>query len=228
VGQINISDYLLLAVIAIIMFNLGLSLKLGDFKKIFEQPGPLIAGLVCQLVLLPAIAFAIAVLAPLPPALKTGIVIIAACPGGATSNLITYLLKGNVALSISLTSINSIIILVSIPLIISFALVHFMVESANVVLPIGNTVLKIFMMILAPTGIGIWARKRNARWAIKAERLMKYTTTALLAVVYAIAVIYNRTDNDWSLLLYWKVTPYVFLLNVLGMFTGFLIGKILC
>ena len=109
------SQYILPVTLGLIMINLGLSLHLEDFRLIFSEPKALIAGLFCQMILLPAIAFTVAALSNLPDPIKIGIVLISICPGGATSNLITYLLKGNVALSISLTSINSILILFTIP-----------------------------------------------------------------------------------------------------------------
>lgn len=222
-----VSDYILPAVIALILFNLGLSLTFKDFDVIIKQPGPLITGLICQIVLLPAIAFVIAIMAPLPPLIKAGIVLIAACPGGATSNLITYLLKGNVALSISLTSINSIVILVTIPLIMFLSLKFFSDGSSIINLPVGNTIGKIFVMIILPTLAGLYMRKRHRGWAEKTEKWMKYFTTALLAIVYAIAAFGSKSSSGMSFDIYLKVTPYVFALNVLGMSMGFLIGKIL-
>ncbi|NBC82208.1 MAG: bile acid:sodium symporter family protein [Bacteroidetes bacterium] len=222
------STYSLPIVIGLIMFTLGLSLRFRDFRRIVEQPKPLLIGLLSQMILLPGIAFMIAHLADLSPAIKAGIVVIAACPGGATSNLITYHLKGDVPLSISLTSLNSIIILVTIPLIVFLALKTFMHESGFIELPIKDTIFKIFYMILIPTAIGMTVRRFYPRFANEVEKYMKYITTILLAFVFAMVVFEKDnggSDNPFDI--YLKVAPYVFALNVLGMITGYVIARLL-
>jgi BASS family bile acid:Na+ symporter len=110
------SEYFLPVTLAIITLGMGLSLTDKDFKNIFLQPKAVIIGLSCQMILLPVIAWLIARSININPYFKVGLMIIAACPGGATSNLITYLLRGNVALSISMTALNSLITLSPFPL----------------------------------------------------------------------------------------------------------------
>ena len=106
------SDYFLPVTLAVITLGMGLSLTDRDFRNIFAQPKAVITGICCQMILLPLIAYLIARSMDIDPLFKVGLMIIAACPGGATSNLITYLLRGNVALSISMTAINSLITLI--------------------------------------------------------------------------------------------------------------------
>lgn len=220
-----VSTYSLPAVIAIIMFNLGLSLTLSDFKKVFTFPKALIIGLICQMLILPAIAFLIVSFLSIRPEYKVGIILISACPGGATSNLITYLLKGNVALSISLTSINSLLILFTIPGITLIALNAYMGHFSNVHLPVLQTILKIFVMIIIPAALGLLFRHKQPVKAKKTEKILKKLTIVLLAVVYSVAIFTNSEGSKNPVSAYLTVAPYVFILNLVGMFTGFLAGK---
>lgn len=220
------SKYLLPIVLGLIMFNLGLSLQFKDFKRTFGFPRPLILGLTLQIVLLPVIAFFLAYVSGLPPAIQVGIVLIAACPGGATSNLITYLLKGDVALSISLTSINSIIILLTIPLVTFLALETFLGKDTVISLPFLPTILKIIFMILLPTFLGLMTRNKFPHVAKKIERYMKYITTGLLAIVFGFTILTNNSQTDNSFQLYLATAPFALALNVIGMISGFLAGRL--
>jgi BASS family bile acid:Na+ symporter len=220
------SKYLLPVVIGLIMFNLGLSLTLKDFKRTFTLPRALIIGLCCQMLLLPIVAFGLAYISNLPPAIKVGIVIIAACPGGATSNLITYLLKGDVALSISLTAINSILILFSIPGIVYLALNAFLDKETIISLPFIQTVLKILFMILLPTFLGLITRMKLPRLAKSMERYMKYFTTLLLVIVFAFTISDNNSRTNNSMHMYISTMPYALGLNLIGMFSGYFFGRI--
>lgn len=222
-----LSQYILPVTLGLIMINLGLSLRLRDFSVIFSDPKALIAGLACQLILLPSLAFLIAAISGLPDPIKIGIVIIAVCPGGATSNLITYLLKGDVALSISLTSINSVLILVTIPAYTMLAARVFIGEDALIYLPFIPTVLKIFSMILLPTAIGILIRWKVPKQAKIVEKHMKYITTILLAIVFIFVIIYSGNKTGYSFGLYLKIAPLVFILNVAGMVSGYYTGRFL-
>lgn len=219
------SQYILPVTIALIMVTLGLSLNFGDFHSIIAAPRAFITGLSCQMILLPAIAFTIASLSSLPDPIKVGIVLISICPGGATSNLITYLLKGDVALSISLTSVNSILILFSIPGFTMLATKLFMEEGTVVAMPFLPTILKIFLMILLPTAIGILIRHRFPTKAGIVEKYMKYITTILLGVVYLFVILTSNSEIEHPFKLYLKIAPLVLLLNVLGMSSGYYAGR---
>ncbi len=220
------SDYFLPFVIGLIMFNLGLSLTFKDFKRTFALPKALIIGICCQMILLPLIALGLAYISGLPPAIKVGLVIIAACPGGATSNLITYLLKGDVALSISLTSVNSVLILFSIPSIMYLTLQAFLDESTMIALPFFQTILKILLMIILPTFIGLLVRFKAPRDANEVEKRMKYITTLLLAVVFTFTIIDNDYKTTNTSQLYISTAPFAFALNIFGMLSGYIIGRI--
>jgi len=219
------SEYILPVTLGLIMINLGLSLHLEDFRLIFSEPKALFTGLCCQMILLPAIAFGLAAISGLSDEIKIGIILISICPGGATSNLITYLLKGNVALSISLTSINSILILFSIPAYILLASNIFLNEETVISLPFLPTILKIFLMILLPTAFGILIRYRFPHRAVVAEKYMKYITTFLLALVFLFVILTNHSENEHTFRLYLSIAPFVLLLNILGMISGYYSGR---
>lgn len=220
------SKYLLPIVIGLIMFNLGLSLTIKDFKRTFILPKALIIGLCCQMILLPLFAFGLAYISDLPPSIKVGIIIIAACPGGATSNLITYLLKGDVALSIALTAINSILILFSIPGITYLGLHVFLEKETMISLPFFQTILKILLMILLPTFLGLLTRIYIPHLAMKVEKYMKYITTILLAIVFVFTIFDNNSKTSDSLQMYLSTAPYALGLNLAGMLSGYFIGRV--
>jgi BASS family bile acid:Na+ symporter len=205
------------------MFGMGMSLTIEDFKKVLVYPKGLILGLIGQLMFLPALAFGIASLTDLPPELQVGIVIIAACPGGATSNLITYLLRGNVALSISMTTVNSIMTLVTTPLLIFFGLYLFIGEGQTVQLPIGITILKIFYITLLPTSLGIFIRYKRKDFALLMEKPLRVILPLLYGTIYMIAILGGGKSETASGLIetYVSVLPWVMGLNIIGMMLGY-------
>ena len=218
------SKYLLPFVIGLIMLNLGLSLRIRDFKKTFVFPRAIFIGLSVQMLVLPLVAFGLASLSNLPPLFKVGIVLISACPGGATSNLISYWLKGDVALSITLTTINSILILFTIPGITFLALNIFTNDETYLSLPFLPTVIKIILMILFPAFLGLLFRYRSPRKARNIEKYLKYISTFLLAIVYIFTISHNKSDANIALNRYLKTFPFVLALNLIGMLSGLLSG----
>jgi len=147
--------------LAIIMLGMGLSLVADDFKRIFLQPKAIIIGLVNQLILLPIIAFILVLLIPLQPEIAVGVMILAACPGGPTSNLISHLAKADTALSVTLTALSSFITILTIPFIINFSLEQFLNESNMIQLNILDTFQKILIIIIIPVTIGMIIRKHK-------------------------------------------------------------------
>jgi len=213
-------------IIGLIMFNLGLTQNFKNFIIIFKKPKALIVGLFCQIVLLPIIAFILAYFSNLPAEFKLGLFLVAICPGGATSNLLNYLLKGNVALSISLTAVNSVLVLFTIPIALFYGMNIFLAKSAIIVLPFWETVVNIFLMIVVPVISGMLYRRWKESTAHKIEIVLKYVSIVLLAFVFGFAIVLNK-DGEKSLLHYYlQVTPQVLLLNLLGMFAGFFVSKL--
>jgi BASS family bile acid:Na+ symporter len=219
------SDILLPVAIAIIMLGMGLSLEFKDFRNIFVNPKAVIIGLCCQILLLPLIAFGIASLFNFPPAFKVGLIIISACPGGATSNLVTYLLRGNVALSVSITVINSLITLITIPLIVSYALFYFMSQQTHIELPIGTTILNIFLFTVLPVYIGVSFRHRYPETAQKIEKYLRFILPVLLLGIYSGVIFIDEGEESSHILEYLHLVPYPFLLNLLSMLFGWIVAR---
>jgi BASS family bile acid:Na+ symporter len=225
--QLLFSDYFLPVTLAIITMGMGLSLTDRDFKNIFLQPKAVIIGLCCQMILLPFIAFLIARSIPMDPVFKVGLMIIAACPGGATSNLITYLLRGNVALSISMTALNSLITLITIPLIVHFSLEAFIHEDAAIPLNVGETIIKVFLITILPAFIGTRIRKNYPDFAIRLERPLRVLLPLLLLLVYAGVIFIDQGTGPATRAEFIDIFPDTLLLNILAMVSGFLVARAL-
>ena len=200
------SETFLPITLAIITLGMGLSLTDRDFRNIFIQPKAVIIGLCCQMILLPVIAWLIVRSINIDSYFKVGLMIIAACPGGATSNLITYLLRGNVALSISMTAINSLITLITIPLVVTLSLDAFLHEDKAISMKVGETIIKVFLITILPTFAGTRLRKHFPELAIGLEKPLRIILPLLLLLVYG-AVIFidqargNQTHNP--LMIFW-------------------------
>jgi BASS family bile acid:Na+ symporter len=221
------SAYFLPITLAIITLGMGLSLTDRDFKNIFIHPKAVIIGLCCQMILLPVIAFLIARFIPMDPVFKVGLMIIAACPGGATSNLITYLLRGNVALSISMTALNSLITLITIPLIVHFSLEAFIHEDTAIRLNVGETIIKVFLITIVPAFLGTRIRKNYPDFAIRLERPLRVLLPLLLLVVYAGVIFIDQGTGSATRSDFIKIFPDTLLLNILAMVSGFMVARIL-
>jgi BASS family bile acid:Na+ symporter len=222
------SVILLPAALALLMIGMGLSLTMSDFRNIMVYPRSLLLGLFCQMLLLPAFAFAIAYFANLPPELKVGIVIIAVCPGGATSNLITYLLRGNVALAVSLTTVNSILTIFTIPMLTYVALFWIMGMGQTIKLPLALTVVKIFLITLLPVSIGVTIRYFRQDFARRIDKHLRYILPLLYGIIFVIAILGSKREHPDHLTdLYFQVVPWVLALNLGAMLTGFLLSRLL-
>jgi len=221
------SEYFLPVTLAIITLGMGLSLTDKDFRNIFLQPKAVIIGLCCQMVLLPLIAWLIARSIHIDPLFKVGLMIIAACPGGATSNLITYLLRGNVALSISMTAMNSLITLVTIPLIVHFSLEAFIHEDAAVRLNVGETIIKVFLITILPAFVGTRIRKNYPDFSLKLERPLRVVLPLLLMLVYAGVIFIDQGTSAGTRTDFIRIFPYTLMLNMLAMVSGFLVARVL-
>ena len=152
-----ITNVILPLALALIMFAMGLGLTGRDFGRVFKQPRDFFIGAGLQLVALPVVAFELASVWPMAGILAVGLMILASCPGGTTSNLMTHMAKGDVALSISLTAIISLLAIVTVPLIVGNSLTHFMGAAAPS-LPVLETVLKITGIVVVPTALGMAKR----------------------------------------------------------------------
>lgn len=224
---INI-NLVLNVVLGLIMFGLGLSLSPGDFKHLFNQPKALAIGLFSQMALLPVIAFVIAKFAPVGPELQVGIMILSVCPGGITSNLVSYFVKGNVALAISLTVCNAFLSLFTIPSLVNLFLEYFMADGQVIVLPFWQTMFEIFAITILPATIGVALNFKFSNLAVKTEKYLNFVLPVLLLLVFLFKFLAGSenggTAMSWADI--WQLTPWVIALNVLSMLLGFFAGKI--
>lgn len=209
--------------LAIVMLGMGLSLVPEDFKRITRYPKAVVVGTVCQIVLLPLIGVLIARVVPMEPALAVGLIVVAVCPGGPSSNLLTYLAKGDVALSVTLTAVSSIITVFTIPLFTNWALQSFLGKSAAIALPIGSTMLQIFLITLLPTAIGMVIRQQFPNTARRLEKQMSRLAVGLLALIIVLLLVREGSKLPGFLM---QVGVGVLLLNLLSTLAGFLVGKL--
>jgi len=209
--------------LAIVMLGMGLSLVPEDFKRITRYPKAVSVGTVCQVLLLPLIGALITLVVPMQPAIAVGLIVLAVCPGGPSSNLVTYLAKGDVALSVTLTAVSSIITVFTIPLFTNLALRHFLGKSAAIALPIGSTMLQIFLITLLPTAIGMAIRHQFPDIARRLEKQMSRFAVGLLALIIVLLLVREGSKLPGFLV---QVGIGVVLLNLLAMLAGFLAGKL--
>ena len=178
--------------LAIIMFGLGLDLTPADFRRVGRAPKAVAVALACQVVLLPAICFGLVVLLDLPALLGIGMMLLAASPGGTTANLFSHLFRGDVALNITLTAINTVIAVVTLPLITSFAIAYFDRQD-DVSMPLVEIV-KVFALILLPVGIGMLVNSRAPGFARRMDKPVRIGSAVILAILVLGILLDQRED----------------------------------
>lgn len=183
--------WIVLPILTILMFDLGLALRFEDFGSVFRRPWPIVVALVGQLVFLPAIALGLAYLLKLPPVFFIGLVLIACCPGGSSSNVFSKLAGGDVALSVTLTAISSIITLFTIPVIMGWA-TRLVGESVGITLPIGNLIKQNLVLMLLPVLLGIGLHYAAPKAAEKVDKVLTKLAFPLLLVLITVFYIQHR------------------------------------
>jgi BASS family bile acid:Na+ symporter len=178
--------------LGIIMFGLGLTLTVADFKAVAKSPKAVAVSLAVQVLALPAVAFALVTAFDLEPLLAVGVMLLAASPGGPTATLLSHVFRGDVALNITLTAINSLLAVVTIPLITNVAIDHFD-ASGELGLQFGKTV-QVIVLVLLPTALGMLARRRWPDGAQRADRPVRIFSITVLVVVALGAVLSERDD----------------------------------
>ena len=178
--------------LAIVMFGLGLGLTREDFRRVAQRPKAVGVALACQLVLLPLICFGLVVLSDLPALLGIGMMLLAASPGGTTANLFSHLFRGDVALNITLTAVNSVISIVTLPIITSAAIAYFD-RSDEVSMPF-TEVVKVFLIILVPVGIGMLVHRADPAFAARMDRPVRIGSAVVLAVLVA-GILLEEREN---------------------------------
>ena len=206
-----------------VMLGMGLGLTLEDFTRVLLYPKAVVVGLLAQLVLLPILGFILASIFSLSPELAVGVMILAACPGGPTSNLVTYLARGNVALSITLTAISSLITVFTIPLVVNLATGAFMEEVTALQLPFLATVLQIAVITIIPVAIGMALHYYLPQFAARVERGVKWLSLALLGLIIAGLLVQQRQSVAGF---FAQVGLVTLTLNLAAMALGYLVAGV--
>lgn len=214
-------DYLLPASIAVIMFGIGLGLTIGDFKRVLIAPKAVLFGLFGQLILMPLIAFGIAFAFDLPPVYQLGIILIAVCPGGTSSNIVTYMLRGRVALSVSMTAFNSFLIILTIPIFLEIAFQLFWTSTKEVHLSMIDTFKEVSLTVFLPVILGLVTRNYFPIMVQKIRKHLRYILPGIMFVVFSLVLLNEQGNGDKSIGEYGVLILPALCLNVLVMFVGF-------
>ena len=216
-----ISDIFLPLSLAFIMFSLGLGLGLSDFLRILKSPKSFFVGFVSQIILLPIIALLIVLIWPLSPELAIGVMLIAAAPGGATSNIITSFAKGDVALSVSLTAIISLLSVITIPIVVLISLNILSNDVSSISISIIDIAIQMFSIVTIPVLIGMFFRNFFNNFSLKFEPISK-KISAVLFIIVLLGAIFSEKDN---VILYFSEAGLVTLfLNIIMMIIAFYIS----
>lgn len=208
----------------VIMFGLGLSLTLNDFRRIWASPKAIFVGSLTQLVLLPILGFSIAeLLLHDSPELAIGLIILSMCPGGPTSNLLTHLGNGDTALCISLTVISSTIKVFTIPIMVNIAIQQYIPDSAQAQLNVIDSIIKILVIMIVPAFLGMFVKARSEKFAERAQKPVKILSAIFLLLVIAVAVHKERANIAEYIMI---AGPSALLLNLAGMTIGYYLPKI--
>ena len=206
----------------IIMLGMGLSLKLNDFTRVVQIPKAMIIGITCQMILLPLIGVAIIMIFALPPELAVGLIILTLCPGGTTSNMFSYLARADVALSITLTAVISLVTPFTIPLLTGLAMEMLMENPNQFSIPIGKTIIQLLAITVVPVAIGMFLFKKFPAFATKMEKPVKIFSIVLLFIIIAAIV-----ARSWSSMAgFFAQTGLATLtLNLISMVAGYSIAN---
>ena len=178
--------------LALVMFGLGLSLTLADFARVGRQPKAVVIALALQLLVLPAVCFGLVLAFDLPPLLAVGLMLLAASPGGTTANLFSHLFRGDVALNITLTAVNSLIAVVTLPLITNLAIAYFdPSDGGSLGLQFGKTA-QVFAIVLVPVALGMLVRNRATGFADRMDKPVRILSAVVLALVIVGTIVAER------------------------------------
>lgn len=203
--------------LGIIMLGLGLSLTIDDFKRVTRYPKAMFIGLFCQMILLPGICFLICLLFRLSPPLAVGLMLLSASPGGATANLYSHLAKGDVALNISLTAVNGIVTLFTLPVIVNYSIDYFM--NSELALPMQfRKIIEVFVIVLVPAAIGMTINHFFPTSSKKLEKPVKILS-AIFLVLIIVGAIVKEKDQFWSY--FQQVGLSCFAFNIISMGIGY-------
>lgn len=219
-----LTELLLPISLGIIMLGMGLSLVPADFKRVAIYPKAAAIGIINQIVILPLVGFLLLLIIPMRnPELAVGIMILAACPGGPTSNLISHISRGDTALSITLTAISSLVVVLTIPLIVNLSMAYFLEHGEYVPLPIFDTVIKVIIITLIPVAIGMFIRSRFSAFAYKMNKPVKIMSGILLFVIIMAAIL-NDKENFFNF--FAQAGPVALALNLAMLLIGYFSARL--
>lgn len=217
----SITGIVLALSLIIIMFGMGLSLTINDFKRVVTYPKAVVVGLVSQIIILPIVGYLIATGLNLEPTIAIGIMLLAACPGGATSNLLTHLAKGDLALSVSLTAIASVLSIITIPIIVQFAILEFSNQDEVITLDSITMIKQLLVIVIIPVSIGMLVKSKFKNFAERMENPVK-KASAIIFILVIIGVVYSTRDVFMNYLGSAGIPSLI--LNVSTMVIGFLLA----
>jgi BASS family bile acid:Na+ symporter len=219
-----ITAVLLPAILAFIMFSLGLGLARADFVHIVRQPRALLVGLLCQFVALPLFCFMLIGLVGLKGVFAVGFMILAACPTGSTSNLLSYFARGDVALAVSFTAVASLVTIFTLPVVVVWSLQYFAGDMAQAVaVPVGSMMTQVFLVMGLPVGLGMGLRHG---WPALAQRWER-RATGVAGLLFALIVV-AAVARHWGLLLdnFSSLAGFALTLNVAMLVLGLAVGRL--
>lgn len=216
------TQVILPAALFLIMTGVGLSLTLADFRRVADYPRAVLAGILLQLLGLPVLALALVSLFGLPGALAAGLMMVALAPGGATSNMITFLLRGDTALSVSLTAVSSLITPFTMPLMAWVVLGWWLPDSGSGDFPIVPTMAKLLVMALVPVGLGMLIRHFAPAFSDRMQAPVKFLSILFLVVVVVGIV---KANHEQLMAIIGQVAPVAILLMVLALIMGWQVAR---
>lgn len=208
--------------IFLIMMGMGLSLVTNDFKRVVKYPKAVAIGLTNQLLFLPLVGFALATFMSLEPEYAVGVMLLVLCPGGTTSNLFTYLAKGDVALSVTMTAIASVITVFTIPIVLSFSLVYFMGAGSEFQLPVAKTMISLIALTILPVSIGMLIKNYKPNFADKAQVMVSRFGVIFLSFL---VIFLGYVQRDILVEALVATGPVSLILNVSTMALGYYTSK---
>jgi BASS family bile acid:Na+ symporter len=213
-----VTDVILPLALAFIMFTLGLGLSISDFSNVFKKPKNFLIGLISQLIFLPIVGLILVIVWPLPIEIAIGVMLIAAAPGGVTSNILTFFARGDVALSVSLTAVMSLISAVSVPIVLAISIGLIGDSSLPETISLTGIALSMFLIVTLPVLLGMGVRSFLNSLTLKIEKSARFISTLLFVLVLLGAILAER-ENVVS---YFAQTGLVVLaLNILMMLIAF-------
>lgn len=216
-----LTSVLLPVALAIIMLGLGLTLTVADFTRVMRMPRAVLVALGTQVLLLPVICFGLVKLFDLAPALAVGMMLLAASPGGTTANLFSHLAGGDVALNVTLTAVNSVLAVITLPIVVNLSLAHFLGDGQIGLQPL--KMLQVFAIVLVPVALGMLLRNKKPEFAERMTRPVKLGSILVLALVI-FAAVYTERDNVLDYLA--AVGVVAVLLNVLSLALGYAVPRL--